>query len=321
MTAALTGFKFEQDVLAALRESGRFASVESEVVMDGRQVDIVAEEPTEADPLLRRRRWFFEVKAHQRVGTQLIHAVASQARLLSETTPNAQFVLVVLGKLSSGARALAQSLGLMVWEWPELLLQLGLTKGIPSSISDGSTETPQIEDVRAGTLAQTLSEIAPGRADWPKYQQFCFDLVEHLFVPPLEPPRYESATAAGRDRRDLVLENSAQEGFWAQVRNDYSAQYVVVDAKNYAGKLPKRPVIDVAHYLKPYGCGMFALILSRKGAGPASAHAQREKWIGGGKLIVILNDDDVVEMLGLQERGLRPEETIRKVIADFRLSL
>jgi len=75
--------------------------------------------------------------------------------------------------------------------------------------------------------------------------------LEFLFCPPLELPRYEFSDADVRNRRDILFENPGADGFWAQIRGDYSAHYIVVDAKNYAKPAPKSSVLDIAHYLKP----------------------------------------------------------------------
>ena len=119
----------------------------------------------------------------------------------------------------------------------------------------------------------------------------------------------------------MIFENSAVDGFWSQIRNTYSAHYVVADAKNYGAPLKKQPVLDIAHYLKPYGCGLFGLLVSRKGAGLSALHAIREQWIGGQKLIVVLSDSELEEMINIKADGGKPEEVIRKAIADFRMSL
>jgi hypothetical protein len=83
----------------------------------------------------------------------------------------------------------------------------------------------------------------------------------------------------------------------------------------------KRPVVDLAHYLKPYGCGMFSILCCRKGASGGAAHAIREQWIGGEKLIVVLSDETLLDMIQRKSSGRMPEELLRHQIARFRKSL
>jgi hypothetical protein len=105
------------------------------------------------------------------------------------------------------------------------------------------------------------------------------------------------------------------------MRGAYGADQVVVDAKNYSAFLKKRPVLDLSHYLKPYGCGMFGISCSRKGAGPSAWHAIREHWIGGRKMILPVSDSQLIEMVRLKGSGTPPEEVLRRQIANFRKGL
>jgi len=91
--------------------------------------------------------------------------------------------------------------------------------------------------------------------------------------------------------------------------------------KNYEEPLDKRPVLDIAHYLKPYGCGLFGILVSRRGASDACLHAIREQWIGAQKMIVVISDEQLLEMLRIKGEAGAPEEIIRASIATFRMSL
>lgn len=46
-----------------------------------------------------------------------------------------------------------------------------------------------------------------------------------------------------------------------------------------------------------------------------------EQWIGNGKLLVALSDDDMIKMSNLKAEGAQAEDHIRTKIADFRKSL
>jgi len=106
----------------------------------------------------------------------------------------------------------------------------------------------------------------------------------------------------------------------AQSRLIYS-HYIVIDAKNYGRRIEKRAVIEIAHYLKLFGCGLFGIIVSRYGPARSGDYAAREQWIASQKMIIILSDDDVIKMLQMKAIGNRPEELLRSKIADFRVSL
>src|SRR5262249_7117695 len=116
---------------------------------------------------------------------------------------------------------------------------------------------------RGEALLKALRAVPPGKEHWTEYQVLVGKLAEYLFVPPLGLTAFEIANASKADRRDIVMANGAQEGAWMLFRQLYRADFVVIDAKNHADVLKKRAVLEVAHYLKWYGVGLFALVACR----------------------------------------------------------
>ncbi|WP_368205202.1 hypothetical protein [Aeromonas sp. s5] len=103
------------------------------------------------------------------------------------------------------------------------------------------------------------------------------------------------------------------------MRKKYSADYVVVDAKNYSRKVKKSDILQIANYLKPHGAGLFGIIFSRNGGDSAGClHTIREQWMVHQKLILVLDDTDVENML-LSSGGAA--DLIGAKIEEFRLSM
>ena len=119
----------------------------------------------------------------------------------------------------------------------------------------------------------------------------------------------------------MIFENSTDHPYWKMLRDLYKADYIAVDAKNYSDTIKTQPVLDIAHYLKSYGCGLFGVILTLKGEDQSTSHAIIKKWISASKLILLLNDNDLLEMLEMKSLGKKSEELIRVKIANFRMSL
>jgi hypothetical protein len=261
----------------------------------------------------------------KRVHIATINLIASQVARrdhLRASYPDIQYLLVISGQLTPAAANWAAQHQLRVWDGRAIVTRLTSELRLKwFGIADPSVLPQLAGPSRAQTFQQTLGAISPGKAQALDYQKWVADVFEYLFVPPLGPVHYEDPDDSKRNRRDLILENWAPDGFWAQMRTAYRADQVVVDAKNYAGKIKKRPVLDLAHYLKPYGCGMFGILCSREGADESAIHAIREHWIGSGKLIMSVSDKELMEMVALKESGTRPEEILRRRIADFRKRL
>jgi hypothetical protein len=168
----------------------------------------------------------------------------------------------------------------------------------------------------------SLKECQPGKKDCYVYQSLIGDILEHLFAPPLVKPIIELSDKVLANRRDFILPNYAEKGFWAFMRDKYLADYIVVDAKNHAGRVKKNEVLQIANYLKPHGTGLFGMIICRKGGDSAGCeHTLREQWLVHRKLILVLDDEDVEKMLIAKSDGNTPEDLISQKIEQFRLSM
>lgn len=311
---------FEDLVAAILRSSGRFREVSQNVNVDGVEIDIVAKEKEFG--LLGQRTWLFEVKSAKLIGQDVIRAQVGRSETLRRHfhSPSAM-VLVVAGAMTRAAQDAASTLGIEVWDG------LRIASECPPAVvqqffGDGSWEKPNQEPKEAQTtFGAALSAVPPGTEGYVSYQDLVSKIFTYLFCPPLENPRFEFYDDVKRNRRDMIFENSAPDGFWAQIRTTYSAHYIVVDAKNHEGEIGKDEAIRLAHYLKPYGCGMFGILVCRKGGSDACRHAIKEQWIGAQKMILIVTNDHLLEMLRFKDQGSRPEEMIRSLLADFRMKL
>ena len=185
-----------------------------------------------------------------------------------------------------------------------------------SALQQGpQTQTPE------ALLANELSSLPAGRGAWSAYQRLVTRILERLFVPPLAPPLSEAPDGEGRNRRDVILPNYAESGFWAYMRVRYGADFIVADAKNYCEELGKDEALQMLHYLKEDGAGLFGLLVTRKGMAESCQQALTNHWIRHGKMVICLSDADVLQMLRLREGGGNPEAVIRQAIEGFRLSL
>jgi hypothetical protein len=91
------------------------------------------------------------------------------------------------------------------------------------------------------------------------------------------------------------------------MRTHYGAHYVVVDAKNYRGDVPKNAVLQVANYLPAHGAGLFGVIACRNGGDRSAEITRREQWALHRKMIVIINDDDDLrQMISNKASGVNP---------------
>lgn len=233
-----------------------------------------------------------------------------------------RFVFTFPGELDLNSKRRISQLDIEIWDLPYLserfkeeipkifhpILQPLLTKK-PSIIS------PDLQ------LIRDLKDCNPGKAEWPKYQKLVGKILERLFCPPLAIPISELFDYTKTNRRDFVIPNYAENGFWAFVRSQYSGDFIVVDAKNLKGKISKSHVLQISNYLKKHKTGLFGIIVCRDGGNRSCVQTIREAWAFDQKLIITCTDSDVEKMLLEKANGREPEIILRQKIEDFRITL
>lgn len=316
ITKALLGLsplEFETFVYNLVQLDPKATDVERNVRVGGTEIDIRAR--------LDGHAVVFEAKRLAEVPVRRADAVVGFATRAREAAGATRLVLVAPARLSKDADAVLRGAGVEFWGAEEIAQRINdeLWHWLKSGAHED--ESPEPARSKAGALSSALEGIPPGNVDALDFQKLWFDASEFLFSPPLGLPQYEVPDDAKRNRRDIIIENFAESGFWAVVRSEYLARYVVIDAKNYAEPIGKRSVLDVSHYLKKHGCGLFALLATRTGAAPSATHAIREHWIAEQKMILVLDDADLKRMLALREGGADPSVVIRERLRTFIFSM
>jgi hypothetical protein len=227
-------------------------------------------------------------------------------------------VLAVSGTLSPEHLELLRTHGIdTVLDGPQI--QAALESEGDTEQASGANKKSSSAVRAADELIERLKAVAPGRKQWSSYQTVCGDVLSLVLCPPLARPIPERSNRSGVNRRDFIFPNYAAEGFWEYMRTNYQAHYVVVDAKNYVGRVKKNDVLQLANYLTAHGAGLFGLIITRDGGDRGAEVTRREQWVIHGKLIIVLNDDDLKQMFTVHMSGQDPTDVVRQKIEDFRL--
>jgi hypothetical protein len=222
-------------------------------------------------------------------------------------------LLILLGVISDERAEYATHKGVEILSGPTLR-DLAPDEPWPQEWAKGRTRSPTQHP-----LVSALEAIPPGREDWALYQQTVGEILAETLSPPLSTPINEHSNESRVNRRDIIIPNYAEAGFWAFMLAHYNAHYIVVDAKNYKGAVKKKDVLQVGNYLSAHGAGLFGMIVTRTAADRSANVTRREQWSIYRKLIIVLNDGDLKEMISRRETGQDPSEVIRQKIEDFRL--
>ncbi len=321
MRRTINEFEFIEFVMALLEASPEFDEVQHTPAREYRgtylRPDIVCKHQG-TDVVIEFKGWA------PMVATRIEPAIF-QLKLYHQAWPGAELVLAVPDTLEDAYKSEFVANGITVWDLPKIwsrfkteiaaIDDLGEHEALASIVDASSREG------RGTGLRMRLLEIKAGKSAWSQYQKLCAEIFEFLFVPPLSCPIYERPDYSGSNRRDIILPNYAMSGFWQFLRAAYSADYIVVDAKNYKKRVGKSAVLQMSNYLKAEGTGLFGIICCRTEFDKTAIHIQREHWLAHRKMILCLGENDVNQMLINRASQGEPADVIQQKLEDFRISL
>ncbi|HNR69619.1 MAG TPA: HNH endonuclease [bacterium] len=316
--------EFVEYLASLIQKNPNYKNVFTKMKIIGKQpfqVDISAElilEDNEFALIL------IECKNYTAITKNRLHQAIKQIDYYRQTFDAGNYVLALPARLSQSDKSLVSESKIVAWDidfisenFEEEIKKTPhpYFQNLFKSIKRQSDSTPEFR------LLSHLKTINAGKKEWPKYQKIIGIILERLFCPPLSTPINESKDEQGINRRDFILPNYTETGFWSFLRNQYRAEYIVVDAKNYKGKIKKDQALQVANYLKQSGAGLVGIIICRNGADTNCLQVIREQWISQKKLIIVLDDNDIESMLLAASSGGIPTEVIKQKIEEFRLSI
>lgn len=265
-----------------------------------------------------------EVKAYTPSTSSRLTSVIRNFELNTEDAPDgvriSGKVLAITGVLSDELAALVARHHVTLWDG-HMLRTEAEKHGIAIPAGVDLARGVSLKKPEWMQLSRRLRSTLPGRHHWTAYQQLCGDILSFLFRDVLEAPLEENSNQSQVNRRDFIFPNYSTDGFWSFLRQHYRADFIVVEAKNYEAPIKKDQVLQLANYLTTHGTGLFGMLVTRAGANRSAVWTQREQWVLHNKLVVVLTDADLRQMLTTKANEGDPSVVIRQKIEDFRLGL
>lgn len=174
-------------------------------------------------------------------------------------------------------------------------------------------EIPKKENV----LIEKLRNIRPGRSEWRNYEDVCIEILTYIFTPPLSPPTIQSRSEDGLDRRDAIYAIRPGNQIWDALRTECRTRFVVAEFKNFEDGPGQQEVESLQQYLFPKAMRSFGILCSRKKPTDSALLARRRAWVENEKLIVILSDEGMVDLVNAKDSGNDPAELIDAQLEEF----
>jgi hypothetical protein len=313
--------EFVQFLSELIRKNKKFRSLSVEAALEDSRyrADLLVERKSE----LTWEKLLIEVKVIPTFTETRLKEIIEQLKAYQNHAKDYNIVFAFPGILSQKDNAVIEGNGIEIWDINYIAQTFA--KEIPTTthpLFQALFTTAKYTEAH-DKLINELKSIPPGNKDqdWSKYQKHIKKILDYLFGSALSSPITEHSDHFKINRRDFILRNYAETGFWAHLRNRYLADFIVVDAKNYTKKVTKKEVLQIANYLKVHGPGLFGIIISRCGGSTGCYYTCREVWAMDKKLIVVLNDEEVTKMIIAKAANRDPEEIVRQKIEEFRLSM
>lgn len=203
----------------------------------------------------------------------------------------------------------------------EVLSSVNIEKGCANENINTISENGNLQDDKSAKLLENLLQIPPGRENWRQYEDICIEILNYVFIPPLLAPKIQSKSEDGLDRVDAIYPISSGDPIWGRIQIQFKTRYVVAEFKNYINPPDQKAVESLSQYLYIPGLRSFGILCSRKKASDSALKARRRAWLDANKLIVLLCDQDMQEMLNLKANDQNPAQVIDSQIDDFFMHL
>jgi len=186
---------------------------------------------------------------------------------------------------------------------------------------DAAQAPPSPLDTTGSELSEELRALPPGKAQWSKFEKLCEKILKYLFEDHLAGWSKQHRTDDELNRFDYVCRIKPSTDYWNFLLHQMHSRYIIFEFKNYEEAIRQGQVLTTEKYLLEKGLRRVAIMFTRKGPHSSALKTTQGAMRESGKLILILNDEQVCQMLTMKEKGSDPTDLLFEITDDFLLSL
>ncbi|GAA4907572.1 restriction endonuclease [Mucilaginibacter defluvii] len=166
-----------------------------------------------------------------------------------------------------------------------------------------------------------LNAIPEGKAGWNNYERKCIEILHYLFEDDLNNWHTQSSTDDGLSRFDMICRIVSADDFWKSLIQSFNSRYVLFEFKNYADPIGQDQIYTTERYLYVRGLRAVGFIIARNGGSERAKSAAKGALREHGKLMLILDNHDLCEMVKLKASGGLPNDYLSVKLDDFLITL
>ena len=183
-------------------------------------------------------------------------------------------------------------------------------------------ESLQHSDVISG-LIEGLRLCQSGRLMAREYEVFCRKILENIFSGDLTLWREQQKSNNDLYRFDLLcrIKDGNQKTFWAILERYFNSKYVIFEFKNYREPITQKEIYTTEKYLYLKALRSVAIIIAKNGYDENASWAAKGCLRENGKLIILLNTDDLIQMSEMKVKQEDPSDYLMEKLDDILLEL
>ncbi len=171
----------------------------------------------------------------------------------------------------------------------------------------------------APALRDEWLSLAQKKWAWSAFEDLVRRTVNCLFTPQLGEARFQSRTEVdlGEERRDVIMHNKADTGFWKDLKDKFKSSEILFEAKCKT-ELKRDDLRQTYCYLKE-SLGYWGFLVFRGSKDESALAYNRTLYrnFGGSRGVLILNHEDFRKMLEIKIRNDDPTDYLRNLFSKF----
>lgn len=203
---------------------------------------------------------------------------------------------------------------------PKPLIDLDIFKIQPK---ENLSEAVEAEISTATDFIQKLEKLGYGKENEndKKYEKLCVDIIKFLFGTEFTRMSEQSSTEDRMFRMDLICGLKETSEFWKILIHHYNTRFVVFEFKNYEDKIDQNLIYITEKYLYNAVLRNVAIIISRRGFSYNAHKAATGILTESGKLIIELEDNDIITMLRMKADGQDASDYLLNILEQYLISI
>ena len=170
---------------------------------------------------------------------------------------------------------------------------------------------------------EELSDIEEGADKSKEYEVLIEKIIKDIFSNELTLFQRQSRTEDGINIFDMIckIKNGINDDFFTIVEKYYKTKYILFEFKNYSDVIKQGQICTTEKYLFETALRKVAIIITRHGIDKNGMKLAKGILRESGKLIIVLNDEDVKEMIRIHENGEKATTVLERKLDELLTTL